>query len=117
MHAQFRAAFPDAVAVVDPLLQMRRKLAEARHAAGVPDVGDFLPMIEKVVSEMKDLPVGAVRLVSYEAGRMTLEVTALDEPGINRILNRLRQAGLNADSTSSSTGARRANALITVRVS
>ena len=117
MHAQFRAAFPDAVAVVDPLLQMRRKLAEARHAAGQPDVGDFLPMIEKVVSEMKDLPAGAVRLVSYEAGRMTLEVTALDEPGINRIVNRLRQAGLSAQSTSSSTGARRTNALITVRVS
>jgi general secretion pathway protein L len=115
MDSQFRAAFPDAVAVVDPLLQMRRKLAEARHAAGQPDVGDFLPMIEKVVSEMKDLPMGAVRIVSYESGRMTLEVLALDEPTINRIVTRLRQAGLSADSSSSSTGAGRA--VITVRVS
>ena len=115
MDSRFRAAFPDAVAVVDPLLQMRRKLAEARHAAGQPDVGDFLPMIEKVVSEMKDLPMGAVRIVSYESGRMTLEVLALDEPTINRIVTRLRQAGLSADSSSSSTGAGRA--VITVRVS
>ncbi len=44
MEMQFRASFPDAVAVVDPALQMRRKLAEARHNAGVADSGDFLPM-------------------------------------------------------------------------
>lgn len=117
MDSRFRAAFPDAVAVVDPLLQMRRKLAEARHAAGQADVGDFLPMMEKVVSEMKDLPMGAVRIVSYEGGRMTLEVMAMDEPTINRIVTRLRQAGLSADSSSSLTGAGRANAVITVRVS
>ena len=115
MDSRFRATFPDAVAVVDPLLQMRRKLAEARHATGQPDVGDFLPMIEKVVSEMKGLPTGAVRIVSYEGGRMTLEVTGIDEPTINRIATRLRQAGLNADSSSSSTAAGRA--VITVRVS
>ena len=117
MDTRFRAAFPDAVAVVDPLLQMRRKLAEARHAAGQPDVGDFLPMIEKVVSDMKDLPAGSVRIVSYEGGRMTLEVMAMDEPAINRIVTRLRQAGLSADSSSSSAGAGRGNAVITVRAS
>jgi general secretion pathway protein L len=117
MESQFRAAFPDAVAVVDPLLQMRRKLAEARHAAGQPDVGDFLPMIEKVVSEMKDLPMGAVRIVSYESGRMTLEVRALDEPSVIRIVTRLRQAGLSADSSSSAAGSGRGNAVITVRAS
>ena len=60
MESRFRAAFPDAVAVVDPALQMRRKLAEARHAAGQPDSGDFLPMIEMVVAAMKDLPAGAI---------------------------------------------------------
>ena len=69
MEARFRAAFPDAVAVVDPALQMRRKLAEARHAAGQPDGGDFLPMIEKVAAALKDLPAGSLRIVSYESGR------------------------------------------------
>ncbi len=115
MDTRFRATFPDAVAVVDPLLQMRRKLAEARHAAGQPDVGDFLPMIEKVVTEMKDLPTGTVRIVSYEGGRMTLEVASMDEATLNRIVTRLRQAGLSAENSSSSTGAGRA--VITVRAS
>lgn len=116
MNSQFRAAFPDAVAVVDPLLQMRRKLAEARHAAGQPDVADFLSMIERVVAQMKDLPTEAVRIISYEGRRITLEVVAMDGLTLNRIVTRLRQAGLSADSSSSSTGAGRANAVVTVRV-
>jgi general secretion pathway protein L len=91
---------------------MRRKLAEARHAAGQPDIGDFLPMIEKVVSEMKNLPAGAVRILSYEGGRMTLEVIALDESAINRIVSRLRQAGMNAENSSGA-----GHSVITVRVS
>ena len=115
MDARFRATFPDAVSVVDPLLQMRRKLAEVRHIAGQPDVGDFLPMIEKVVSEMKDLPMGMVRVLAYEGGRMTLEVITADEPSINRIMTRLRQAGMSAEKSSSSSGAGRA--VITVRIS
>ena len=112
MESRFRATFPDAVAVVDPLLQMRRKLAEARHVAGQPDIGDFLPMIERVVSEMKNLPAGAVRILSYEGGRMTLEVIALDESTINRIVSRLRQAGMNAENSSGA-----GHSVITVRVS
>ena len=115
MDAQFRATFPDAVAVVDPLLQMRRKLSEARHSAGQPDVGDFLPMIEKVASEVKGLPMGTMRILSYESGRMTLEVTTVDQQSVSQIVTRLRQKGLAADQSSSSTGTGRA--IITVRVS
>jgi general secretion pathway protein L len=52
MESRFRTAFPDAVAVADPALQMRRKLTDARHAAGQTDSGDFLPMIEKVATAL-----------------------------------------------------------------
>jgi general secretion pathway protein L len=111
MDARFRSTFPDAVAVVDPLLQMRRKLSEARHAAGQADSGDFLPMIEKAAPEMKDLPSGAVRVLSYEAGRMTLQTTALDEQTMSRIAVRMRQAGLIPESSSAA-----GRAVITLRV-
>jgi general secretion pathway protein L len=97
MEARFRAVFPDAVAVVDPALQMRRKLAEARHAAGLPDSGDFLPMIEKVAAAGKDLPAGSLRIVSFESGRMTLELAAIEEAAMRRIEARLLQAGLSVD--------------------
>ena len=76
---------------------MRRKLAEARHAAGLPDSGDFLPMIEKVAAAGKDLPAGSLRIVSFESGRMTLELAAIEEAAMRRIEARLLQAGLSVD--------------------
>lgn len=97
MESRFRAAFPDAVAVVDPALQMRRKLAEAHHAAGQADGGDFLPMIVQVAAAAKELPAGALRTVSYEGGRMTLELSAVDEASVRRIVARLAQSGLSVD--------------------
>lgn len=96
METRFRAVFPDAVAVADPVLQMRRKLAEARHAAGLSDSGDFLPMIGQVTAAAKEFPVGAVRAVSYEGGRMTLEL-ATNEEAARRIVARLIQLGLSVD--------------------
>jgi len=97
MESRFRATFPDTVAVADPALQMRRKLAQARHAAGQSDRGDYLPMIGQVAAAAKDLPAGAVRVVSYESGRMTLEFSAADEAAVRRVGARLVQAGLSVD--------------------
>jgi len=117
MDTRFRAAFPDAVAVVDPPLQMRRKLAEARHAAGQPDSGDFLPMMQKVTAALKDLPAGALRIISYESGRMTLEVATKDAALIQRIATRLGQSGLSVDPTAAPVRAGGATVVFTVRSS
>jgi general secretion pathway protein L len=121
MVAQFRAAFPNAVAVVDPALQMRRKLADARHAAGLPDNGDFLPMIVDVAAALKQLPQGALHVASYESGRMTLELAGVDDSGLRRIVARLRQSGLQVDrgavATPSAARSGSGNVVITVRSS
>ena len=109
MEARFRSVFPDAAAVADPALQMRRQLAAARHRAGLPDDGDFAPMIEQVAAGLRGLPAGGLRTVSYEGGRMTLELAAAEPAALRRVVARLIQAGLIADVT----GARQ----ITVRVS
>lgn len=99
MEARFRSAFPDAVAVADPALQMRRQLAAARHRAGLPDGGDFAPMLEKVATGLKELPAGGLRTVSYESGRMTLELAGIEEAALRRIVARLIQTGLIVDVT------------------
>ena len=70
MEARFRGVFPDAVAVADPALQMRRQLAVARNRAGIADGGDFAPMMEKVALALKELPAGALRSLAYEGGRI-----------------------------------------------
>jgi general secretion pathway protein L len=100
MESRFRAVFPDAVSVVDPALQMRRKVAEARHAAGQPDTSDFLAMIGPAASAMKDLPAGSVRVVSYENGRIVLELAATDESKLESTRARLVQSGLQIDTAS-----------------
>ena len=117
MESQFRAAFPDAVAVVDPALQMRRKLAEARHTAGLSDSGDFLPIIETVMAGMKELPAGRLRILSYESGRMTLELAAIEEAAVNRIVTRLIQSGLSVESSAALKRPGGATVVITVRAS
>ncbi len=120
METRFRAAFPDAVAVVDPALQMRRKLAEARHAAGLADSADFLPMIEKVAVAMKELPQGVLHIVSYESGRMTLELSAPEDAASSSILRRmtarLEAAGLAVE-TAKHAGSGSGTLVLTVRSS
>jgi general secretion pathway protein L len=117
MESRFRTAFPDAVAVADPALQMRRKLSDARHAAGQPDSGDFLPMIEKVAAALKEVPAGALRVASYESGRMTLELAAVEEASVRRIVARLLQAGMRVDTAAAGTRGGSATVVLTVRSS
>lgn len=121
MEARFRTVFPDAIAVVDPALQMRRKLAEARHATGQPDGGDFLPMIVHVAAATRDLPAGTLRTLSYESGRLTLELSAVDEAGARRIVAHLRQANLSVEMTAApllpAAPASGAKLILTVRAS
>ena len=97
METRFRAAVPDAVAVVDPALQMRRKLADARHGAGVSDSGDFLPMIERVAGIARELPPGTLRVAAYEQGRLSLELIGIDEQAARRFAARLKQGAANLE--------------------
>ena len=117
MEARFRAAFPDTVAVADPALQMRRKLAEVRRAAGLSDSGDFPPMIENVAVGLRELPMGSLRVVSYESGRMTLELAAVDEAAVRRLVARLLQTGLSVDASSASKRPGSGTVVLTVRSS
>lgn len=117
MEARFRSVFPDAVAVADPALQMRRKLAEARHATGQSDPGDFLPMLGQVAQALKVLPAGAVRVLSYEGGRVTLELAAPDPAILRQVNARLLQSGLTVDSAAGSGESGAATVVLTVRSS
>src|SRR5258706_1337188 len=47
MNERFRTAFPQAQAIRDPALQMRRNLDAARTAAGVPQASDLLPLLAR----------------------------------------------------------------------
>jgi general secretion pathway protein L len=54
-------------------------------------------MVEKVAAGLKELPAGGLRTVSYEGGRMTLELAAIEDAALRRTVARLVQAGLIVD--------------------
>ncbi|HEX2829452.1 MAG TPA: type II secretion system protein GspL [Burkholderiales bacterium] len=112
MEARFRAVFPEAVAVVDPALQMRRKLAEARHAANQSDAADFLPVATRVAEAMKALPAGTLREAAYDSGRLRLRLAPMADGALQSLVGRLREAGLSVD-----LDARSADAPVVVTVS
>jgi general secretion pathway protein L len=64
-EAVFRAAFPEAKAIVDPELQMTRNLEELRRTRGMAGGDDFLAQLTRVARESK-----SVKSVEYSSGRM-----------------------------------------------
>jgi general secretion pathway protein L len=99
METRFRSVFPEAVAVVDPALQMRRKLAETRHSAHRTDEADFAPLIGHAAAALNDSAPGAVRLVTYDRGRLTLHLAPGASALARRTAVRLREAGLIVEMT------------------
>ena len=87
MREQFRMAFPQAQAIVDPALQMRRNLHAARAAAGMAQENDFLPLL----AQASRPTAGAswkVKTVGYDAGRLTLDVLLADPREADSMLKR-----------------------------
>lgn len=97
LEQRFRSAFPEAVAVANAPLQMRRQLAQARHAAGQTDPGDFPALVAHVGDAGRDLPAGSVRALSYESSRLVVDVVGVDAAGLQQVAARLAQAGLQVE--------------------
>lgn len=95
MEARFRLAFPTAV-VVDPALQMRRQLASARQQAGLPDDSGFLPLLARVAAADAMTP-GSLRVLSYEAGLLTIELVNSSDAVVAPLIEQLRHSGLDVD--------------------
>jgi len=66
---------------------------------------------------LKEVPAGALRITSYESGRMTLELAAIEEAGVRRIVARLLQTGMHVDTSPAGTRAGSATVVLTVRSS
>lgn len=94
MEQSFRAAFGDSAAIVNAPLQMRRNLAGLRHAAGLSDASDFLPLIDAAAIPLSALPAGSVRGLHYDAGRLDLEIALDRKEDFRALQQRLQDRGL-----------------------
>jgi len=93
MDAAFRKTFPDAKAIVDPALQMRRNVADLRRAAGEADATDFVPVLAKLAPA---LAAAGLRLQSlrYERGELALDLAVAPDDTRERVAGRLQVPGL-----------------------
>lgn len=68
-EAIFRAAFPEAKAIVDPALQMRRNLADLQRAHGRASASDFLALATAAAAR----DAAPARRITYTAGRLEID--------------------------------------------
>ena len=95
MQASFRKAFPEAKVIVDAPLQMQRNLASLRHAAGVADASDFLPLLAQITPILAD--AGQFEAVQYERGTLKLDLALRATQNLETLRNRLRNTGIKAE--------------------
>ena len=92
MTNTFRAAYPQAQAIVDPPLQMQRLNDQLRRERGQLGSTDFLPLLaaagEALGAQEK------LRRIAYEDGRLELTLLLADAAGAERIRATLASRGL-----------------------
>jgi general secretion pathway protein L len=93
MEAAFRKAFPEAKAVVDPALQMRRNVADLRRAAGEPGAADFVPLAAKLAPALAAAGLRPQAL-RYERGELALDLAVTPDDTREKVARRPQVPGL-----------------------
>lgn len=103
MTDTFRETFGADAVVVDAPLQMRRNVARLRHAAGVADDADFLPLLEKFSVATNDLPGRVLNTVRYDGGKLDVEMRLSGANAVDMLRQRIAEAGLFLQVTDTQT--------------
>lgn len=74
MVSAFRSAFPRETAVLDPIAQARRQLADLRARAGLASASDFSVLNARMAQLLAQAPVGAVEAMEYRDGQLTVKL-------------------------------------------
>jgi general secretion pathway protein L len=93
MEASFRSNFPQVAAVVDPIEQTKRQLADLRSRAGIPSANDFSVLNARTAQLLSIAPVGSVSAMEYRdnALKVKFKPGTADNPGLQ---NALRSAAV-----------------------
>jgi general secretion pathway protein L len=73
METAFRSAFPEATAVVDPVLQTKRQLGGLRSRAGIPSAEDFSVLNTQAAQLLAGAPVGSISGMDYRDGSLRIK--------------------------------------------
>ena len=94
MTETFRETFGADATIVDAPLQMRRNVANLRHAAGVSDDADFSPLLEKFSGASSTIPGSNLRTLRYGDGKLDIEMTLASASALDTLLQRIAETGL-----------------------
>ncbi len=100
MEAHFRAAFPEATVIVDPVLQMERQRTTLRRAAGVLERNDFLSLLSKITPL---LTAHKPQKIVYENQTLQLEIALAHATDITALRTRLLNLPLKHELTPQGT--------------
>jgi general secretion pathway protein L len=93
MEASFRSNFPQISAIVDPIEQTKRQMAELRSRAGIPSANDFSVLNARTALLLSIAPLGSVASMEYRDN--ALKVKFKPGTGDNAALqNSLRSAAV-----------------------
>jgi len=93
MEASFRSNFPQIAAIVDPIEQTKRQMAELRSRAGIPSANDFSVLNARTALLLSIAPLGSVASMEYRDN--ALKVKFKPGTGDNAALqNSLRSAAV-----------------------
>jgi general secretion pathway protein L len=90
----FHASFGDDSTLVDAPLQMQRNLANLRHAAGVTDDADFIPMLDTLTPSLGLLKPGTINSLNYESGKLELVLKLANASEVEATEQKLKRNGL-----------------------
>lgn len=93
MRSSFKKAFPEAKAIVDPPLQMRRNLADLRWRAGGRDMNDLAPMLAEVTTALGQDSM--LRGFDYDKGVLKVDAIVPEEGVALIIRDRLMKTGMD----------------------
>jgi general secretion pathway protein L len=96
MVTQFKASFPNATAIVDAPLQMKRNLDDLKHGAGQSSNTDFLPLLAATTSNIGAISAEKLKGMDYQDGKLMLNLLMPDMEQAQAMRLRLSSAGLSA---------------------
>lgn len=101
MEQVFRETFGAEAVIVDAPLQMRRNVANLRHAAGTADDADFLPLLDRFAAIAETQPGLRQRTVRYADGKLDVELALPGKAALDSLQQRLAETGLMVQLTDS----------------
>ena len=86
----FHGVFGEDSALIDAPLQMQRNRAALRHAAGMPDDTDFIPLLDIAAPSLGS----SIRSLNYESGKLELDIKLSKSADFDILEKNLQRHGL-----------------------